>query len=142
MYLYAERTIRTVGAAVPRTPRRCPAGQTRWANFRLRFASAQECPWVSLRSTGPRSAASEVSLFPLYEFGSTSTNSTLRQIPSCSMNFNNLLKQTKKTLAGAKQPLGLNSYTNQARAKLKLGNRNRLCHHISRIIMSADLAYL
>jgi hypothetical protein len=56
----------------------------------------------------------------LYEFGSQHTNSILTQILFCSMNFNNLLYNKFNTF-GAKQPLGLDSYTFQARAKLKLG---------------------
>ena len=49
---------------------------------------------------------------------------------------------TKKNTCWRQQPLGLNSYTNQARAKLKLGNKNWLSHCIGGIIICTYLTYL
>jgi hypothetical protein len=67
----------------------------------------------------PRFARKMLASF-LYGLDHNITNFTLRQSLFCSMNFNNLLYNKFNTF-GAKQPLGLDSYTFQARAKLKLG---------------------
>jgi hypothetical protein len=71
------------------------------------------------------------------------TNSTLRQKNLLVASKVDFSLNNKENTFGTEQPLELNGYTKQARAKLKLGNKNCIClSSYGRIIMSTYLSYL
>ena len=66
--------------------------------------------WATSASTSLRSKLAFIRV--QLNLDHNSTNSTLKQIPSCSINQNLHFEHTKENTFGAKQPLGLNYYTN------------------------------